>query len=402
MTVDQRGCAADAAVPAPHSRDQHVIGDIEVLRAIAVLFTVAQHVGLLLFWTHWEAGPAGRYFALWGGVDLFFCISGYVIFRSLRDQCWVAGSGWRGFCRLALPFWIRRAWRILPTAWLWIALPLLASAFLNRSGVFGPVGANVSDGLAAVLYVANFHWYQCSAAGGGSCNVVSSLLGPYWSLSLEEQFYILLPMALFLLRKKQFVLFIAAAIASQLFLSRPNWDLMWAVRTDGLLLGVAIALWQGGESHAVFEPLFMRRKMVALAVLLVAVFLIAFIPSPMGVVRFSTGLLTLVCGFLVFVASFGRDYIVPAGPVRGLLVALGARSYAIYLVHLPVFVLTREIWFRLAPQGTQFHANYTLRFLLTAAVLLALFVELNFRFIEKPLRARGKRIARRMAQRLTA
>lgn len=378
-----------------------MIADIEVLRAIAVLFTVAQHIGLLLPWVRWEDGPLGHWLALWGGVDLFFCISGFVIIRSLYRRDALPLAGWRCFLAMALPFWTRRVWRILPTAWLWIALCLLASAFFNRSGLFGPVAANLADGTAAILQYANIHWYFCSTYPATNCNYVTSLLGPYWSLSLEEQFYITLPFAIFFFPKKRFFIFISIATLAQLFLHRPTWDPLWATRTDGLLLGVAIGLWQGRPSHGMVEPSWLRGNWAAVAVPLAGTALIAVIPSPADDIRFATGLLTLVCAALVFLASYDRTHFLPEGWPRRVMIVLGARSYAIYIIHLPIFILTREIWFRMSPPGTAFDGGDTPAFLLTAAVLLMTAVEINYRLLERPLRTHGKQVARRLAGRLT-
>jgi peptidoglycan/LPS O-acetylase OafA/YrhL len=78
---------------------------------------------------------------------------------------------------------------------------------------------------------------------------------------------------------------------------------------------------------------------------------------------------------------------------------VGSRSYAIYLIHIPAFFATREIWFRVKPPGTVFDAAYTWRFALTALPLLLIAAELNYRCLEVPLRRRGARIAQRIAQR---
>jgi len=77
----------------------------------------------------------------------------------------------------------------------------------------------------------------------------------------------------------------------------------------------------------------------------------------------------------------------------------GSRSYALYLIHIPAFFVTREIWFRIEPPGTVFTGAFTLRFALTASVLLLTFTELNYRLVEVPLRRRGARIAERIARR---
>ncbi len=395
--LPSRGAAVTVgAMPATTRSPTHLIADIEILRAVAVLFTIGQHLPLLLPWTDW-AGVTGH-FAFWGGVDLFFCISGFVIIRSLKTRDWNGGSKRRIFRSLALPFWVRRIFRILPAAWLWLALPLAGAAWFNRSGAFGPLAANLSDAAAAVLQLANLHWLGCMKYGVGQCNMTTWMLGTYWSLSLEEQFYILLPLALILLPKRIFPLFLGLAILAQLFLARPAWDALWAIRTDSFLLGVALGLWQGRPSHARAEPRFLRRPAIALAMAALAAALLGVIPSPLVATRFSTGLLALLCAGLVFVAGYDRDYLCPtAGWAKRGLLWIGTRSYAIYLIHLPTFYLIQEMWFRSGHPELADGTAKTALFVTSALVLTAIFAEANYRWVETPLRARGKRIAARMA-----
>src|SRR5579885_546467 len=98
------------------------IDDIEALRAVAILFVVFSHLPALLTWPNSKLDYLHNYFAFWTGVDLFFAISGFVIARELVPKLAAAADGsseqvWR----IILAFWIKRAWRILPSAWTWIA-----------------------------------------------------------------------------------------------------------------------------------------------------------------------------------------------------------------------------------------------------------------------------------------
>ncbi len=80
---------------------------------------------------------------------------------------------------------------MLPSAWLWLAIILASAAFFNSSHVFWSFRANVEAAVAALLDVANFRQIMIF----GRFDPGASF--PYWSLSLEEQFYILLPFAVF-------------------------------------------------------------------------------------------------------------------------------------------------------------------------------------------------------------
>jgi peptidoglycan/LPS O-acetylase OafA/YrhL len=111
-------------------------------------------------------------------------------------------------------------------------------------------------------------------------------------------------------------------------------------------------------------------------------------------VFFANGLVTAACGAIVFVASFGKDYITPKPlPVRRVVLWIGSRSFALYLCHILLFQLTRELWFRLSPMGTQFDSTFTLRYAITGIALICAASELNYRLVERPMRNRGRRIA---------
>ena len=86
----------------------------------------------------------------------------------------------------------------------------------------------------------------------------------------------------------------------------------------------------------------------------------------------------------------------PSGLGRSLLIWIGARSYAIYLIHNFVFWTLREIFFRFYPNEAI--SNYSWQLGLLALVLTLFLSDLNFRLIENPLRRRGARVAQNTRQ----
>ncbi|MCW0060300.1 acyltransferase, partial [Burkholderia pseudomallei] len=72
--------------------------------------------------------------------------------------------------------------------------------------------------------------------------------------------------------------------------------------------------------------------------------------------------------------------------------------YAIYLIHVPVYRLTREIWERVATTPSAIDGPFTLRFAFTAIPIVLLLAELNYRFVETPLRLHGTRVAERWSR----
>ena len=119
------------------------IMDVEVLRAVAVLAVLFHHLPDNLFTDPVPSlARIHEWAQTWWGVDLFFAISGFVIARSLipvLQGCTTGQERWQQVRH----FWLRRAFRLLPSAWLWLAVILLACVFFNRSGAFGTLSANL-------------------------------------------------------------------------------------------------------------------------------------------------------------------------------------------------------------------------------------------------------------------
>src|SRR5205809_460941 len=117
------------------------------------------------------------------------------------------------------------------------------------------------------------------------------------------------------------------------------------------------------------------------------------------VVPFHAGLASLLCLVLVWAASYGCGYILPTGQLRRVLTWIGHRSYAIYLIHPFAYALTREFYYRGYGEAV-FNDRFALPFLLTAVVLIAFLADLNYRWLEVPLRRRGRTHAAELQARL--
>lgn len=364
------------------------IMDIEVLRAIAVLGVLFHHLQGSLFTDvvplltkiHAWAQP-------WWGVDLFFAISGFVIARSLipalqgctsRQQYWQQTRN----------FWLRRAFRLLPSAWLWLALMLLACLFVNRSGAFGTLSANLQATLAGVFQYANFRFADSFFRYEYGSSFV------YWSLALEEQFYLLFPLLIVLCRK-HLVWVLLALVAVQIFTLRT--PLLMVVRTDALALGVLLAMWSAQPGYQRWRPDVLRRPWLGIGALI----LIAALLSFMATDRFTfawyrIGSIAVLSAILVWIASYDRNYLMPAGAMQRLLGWIGSRSYGIYLIHIPAYQLVRELIFRLQSAGLPSPAGHPILTLLIAFGLIALLSELNYRLVEMPMRNRGAALVQRL------
>ena len=145
--------------------------DIDGLRAIAVLSVVFYHAGL---------GFPGGYV----GVDVFFVISGYLITSLILKDLE------RGSFSMA-SFWERRIRRIFPALAVMVAVTCVAGWFLLLPEDLAKLGASV---IAQSLLVSNFYFWRTTNYFGG-VNEEKPLLHT-WSLAVEEQFYLIFPIAL--------------------------------------------------------------------------------------------------------------------------------------------------------------------------------------------------------------
>ncbi|WP_251449901.1 acyltransferase family protein [Microbacterium sp. Marseille-Q6648] len=176
--------SADHALASPkrseqspeHATSSRFIPHVQGLRAIAVLFVVLYH-----FWP-------GRFPGGYVGVDVFFVISGFLITAHLTRELMQTGT-----VRLT-QFWARRARRLLPAS----LLVLLFCAVVAGSPYLMPLSAlpnEVSEIIAATFYVEN--WYLAfTSADYLNHSGDPTTVQHYWSLSLEEQFYVLWPLIL--------------------------------------------------------------------------------------------------------------------------------------------------------------------------------------------------------------
>ncbi len=157
-----------------HAEPSRFIPHVQGLRAIAVLAVVLYHF--------WPARFSGGYV----GVDIFFVISGFLITAHLMRELTATGTVKLG------QFWARRARRLLPAS----LLVLLFCALVAMSPYLTPTSAlpnEVREILASTFYVEN--WYLAL----NSADYLNHAGDPttvqhYWSLSLEEQFYVMWPL----------------------------------------------------------------------------------------------------------------------------------------------------------------------------------------------------------------
>lgn len=314
--------------------------DIQFLRGVSVILVVLYHAGFGLV-------PAGYL-----GVDVFFVISGFLISGMVMSD------------RFSLAdFWFRRARRILPAAFVVLGLTMaLAPLFLTE---------DVRDDAAkqawgALFFVSNFVLWGQSGYFDVAAEAKPFL--HFWSLSIEEQFYFLLPLVILAVparfwRAALVVLALASLIACFWLVSRdPSAAFFLPVtRWWELLIGSLVA---ATALPRLPQPLIRFARIGALVLITGLAFTPLQVPHP-GLAALAVCLATAV--LVGFPPSEGRANIAYRAVER-----VGDVSYALYLVHWPVFV-----FFRAAYDGNAgpvpMAAAVVISFLL--AVLLHLAVE---------------------------
>ncbi len=354
---------------------------IQALRGIAITLVLMQHYAMAFP----QAGAAVGSLSLWGGVDLFFAISGFVISRSLlaggaADR--IDGAMWRAF-------WIRRLCRLLPAAWTWLAISVALGFVLAAFGHLQPA-AELRGAIAGAFGYANLFWADCHASGTAAGCGLPQLTGSYWSLSLEEQFYALLATALLVMRLRTLAIVLLAGVLMLNALPFHAFDLRWFLRIDALVLGVAVhALCRSTASLRV-AAIMRRHGLVAPVTLALYVGIVC---APLISARHPIGVIALSAAGLVWMAACDHRGAARMSRLSAVFGWLGERAYSIYLCHLPVLLVIHEMLWRAGGPATL--PGPWLAAAGLGSVVLILFVgTLSHRFLEQPGMQWGKRLTR--------
>jgi peptidoglycan/LPS O-acetylase OafA/YrhL len=376
-------------MPEPVKRNRRYMPGLDGLRATAVLAVILFHLGF-------DWAPGGML-----GVGVFFTLSGYLISDILLGQL-----NARGRIKL-LAFWLARARRLLPALFLMLAL---AVAWVT---IFGPAQPDQfrKGVISAIFYVNN--WQQIFAEASYFARFeAEGPLDHLWSLSVEEQFYILWPFLLLIgvklvherplpsgVRPRLALLTIAGALASSILMAvlyKPSFDpsrLYFGTdtRAAALLFGAALAMvWPSRKLNPRITPQ-ARNTLDAMGVAgLLIIALMIWQVGELSPFLYRGGFVVLSLATVMALMPLTHPACrlgawLGAPPLRW----VGVRSYGIYLWQTPVIVLT-------TPQGI--HGDSLVRALLQVAAIFAI-AALSWRFVEEPIRhgAFGRFFARRRA-----
>ncbi|MET3511167.1 peptidoglycan/LPS O-acetylase OafA/YrhL [Plantibacter flavus] len=322
------------------------------------------------------------------GVTIFFFLSGYLITTLLRREYESAG-------RISLSkFYLRRAIRILPPAYLAIGAGVLL-------GAIGVLSATTT-GWGVLAEALNYTNYYLVVAGPDGLPPETSML---WSLAVEEHFYLLFPALLIVLfarrltrRRVGVILLIACGLAvawrTVLFLSDASFYRLYTstdTRFDSLLIGAAMALMfnpaLGDDAPWKISDRVIRRVFVPIAV--VAFGLAAVIPLQAFrlTVADTVQYLALIPIFWFVIREPGGW----AGKVLNnrFVVRIGVLSFSIYLFHRMIIACFDQIWSS-APAVDAVS--------LIATILVA---QLVYSLVERPLGMTRRKLEARIPTRRT-
>ncbi len=311
---------------------------LDGIRALAVLAVLAAHAGIPFL-------PGG-----FAGVDVFFVLSGFLITSLLYDELTVKG-------RIDLGgFWTRRARRLLPAALVMIVAVVAARPLFVPDSVAGLRG----DAIAAALWSGNWRWALQGTdyfARGGT----PSPLQHTWSLAVEEQFYLIWPLALLacraVRRRRLLALSLAGVAASALAtyvltrVASPGRVYFGTdTRAQELLAGAALAAllaptwrWRAATPAGLRSPQPAARRPLPLLLsvcgLAVLTGVAATADGAPGEFRHGLLLLTALAA-AALVAGVVLDSGQPVARLLStrLLVGIGRISYGLYLWHWPVYL----------------------------------------------------------------
>ncbi len=305
--------------------------DVEGLRAVAVLLVVFFHSGV--------SALSGGYV----GVDVFFVISGFVITGVLLRERATSGR------TSVLAFYGRRCRRIIPAA----TLVIIVTVFLSYI-FLGSVGGDrtATDGRWAAIFLANFHFLSIGTSYLGSQQPPSPLQN-YWSLAVEEQFYVVYPTLFLMLAGIRVGLSLRVRLAIGLVIIFCG------------SLAFSIIDTSSHPTGAYFSPFTRAWELALGALVAVGTPLLLKVPSRVAAATTWLGLGAILAAALSFTAKtaypgslvtipvvgaalviaggvraprFGAEALLHLWPFR----TLGKLSYSLYLWHWPILIVAAE------------------------------------------------------------
>lgn len=342
--------------------------DMQCLRAIAVIMVLMQHYKVRLPTTQGYIDMFNS-ISLWTGVDVFFAISGFLIYRSIASEL----SRHESRTAAAKSFFIKRVRRLVPTLLVGLTLSVAVSAIAISTANHDPLKV-ITSAITAVFGVSNFYWSACITKIIEGCGN-ADFNGVTWSLSLEWQLYAIAFLLISTLGGRTGLIIALLVSCLMSTWAAPSFSLLWVTRPLAFTLGWGIGLWTG-------QSRFTLPRSLSLSVLIVGIFICivspAHAPANISLVLIGLG------GALCLLACTSDNLFARNSTLTALLTWIGDRSYSVYLIHLPLILLVRE-----GLQRTDLFTNDVVGItlgLLISLPLIALAADLTYRNVEQRFR----------------
>lgn len=369
---------ATSAPPLPATSTRARIGGLDGLRAIAVVGVILYHAEITWF--------KGGFI----GVDIFFVLSGYLVTTIVMNSLEKRGNlGFRSF-------WANRFRRLEP-AQLTMMVVIILVAAVGFRGLLGTIRAQVIAGVTGTM-----NWYLIHAGNSYFDQTKRApLFRHLWSLAIELQFYLVWPLALVGLarRYRDRVSVVVAGVAVAVLASAVCMAVLYGdggastsnayystfTRIQAPLMGALLALlWRPRALQRAKAGQHGTQVTVLAGVALVALIAMMHLVDDQGPFMYRGGfLLTAVLSALVI-----AGLVHPKGELCGrwglgskVMVAIGLRSYGLYLWHWPIFVMLRPHQLDTSWSDT---TVFIVRILLTVVA-----TELCYQLVEKPWHTRS-------------
>ena len=354
----------------PFKKNSRYMVGLDSLRGLAILGVILYHINF-----NWMPGG-------FLGVKVFFVLSGYLITDILAME-------WKRNKRIDLKkFWLSRARRLLPGMLVMLVITLAWITIFHSSLLEKMRG----DSLAALFYVSNWWYIYHKLSYFDNFNQISPL-NHFWSLAVEEQFYVVWPFIISLglyYIKKQFrmiLLICLGAFASALamaILYEPGVDpsrIYYGTdtRAFSLLIGAVLALvWPSNRLANKIIPKARFILDVVGGIALIIILVMFWKTNQYDPFLYKGGMVLLSIATALLVANLAH----PASRIAQFLRFrplrwVGVRSYGIYLWHYPILTLT-------TPKVNA--GDFSIIRAILQFLLIILIAQISWKFIEKPIR----------------
>ncbi|WP_309260401.1 acyltransferase family protein [Bacillus cereus] len=354
----------------PFKKNSRYMVGLDSLRGLAILGVILYHINF-----NWMPGG-------FLGVTVFFVLSGYLITDILAME-------WKRNKRIDLKkFWLSRARRLLPGMLVMLVITLAWITIFHSS----LLGKMRGDSLAALFYVSNWWYIYHNLSYFDNFNQLSPL-NHFWSLAVEEQFYVVWPfiisLGLYYIKKqsRMILLICLGAFASALAMANlyePGVDpsrIYYGTdtRAFSLLIGVVLALvWPSNRLANKIIPKARFILDVVGGIALIIILVMFWKTNQYDPFLYKGGMVLLSIATALLVANLAH----PASRIAQFLRFrplrwVGVRSYGIYLWHYPILTLT-------TPKVNA--GDFSIIRAILQFLLIILIAQISWKFIEKPIR----------------